>query len=301
MFEKMLQNVLSTVYHKANEKNHKIVISIDEKIPIYINGDEQRLAQIIMNLLTNAVKFTPDGGEISFRAELLEKNDEDITLLIEISDSGIGISKQQQAKLFGAFEQANSEVNKEYGGTGLGLAIVKRIVEMMGGRVWLESKPGKGAKFIFTFKALPGTGNKNIYDADIETDYNNAFKGRNLLVVEDVELNSKILVALLENTGLIIKCVENGKEALDEIENNPDKYDIVFMDLQMPVMNGYDATRKIRALPGQNKEKLPIIAMTANVFKEDIENCIEAGMNDHLGKPLDIDIVMKALHVYLNM
>jgi len=302
MFEKMLQKVLSTVYFKANEKEHEIIIDVDSKIPRFILGDEQRLAQIIMNLLTNAVKFTPIGGKINLKAILIEQKKDKLTLQIEVNDSGIGISPVQQEKLFDAFEQANTDVNRDYGGTGLGLAIAKRIAEMMGGQIWLVSELGKGARFIFTIQVLVGSKEGSELAKKIDDDKNiGAFEGKRLLVVEDVELNSRILVALLENTGLTIKCVENGKEALEEIESNPDEYDIIFMDLQMPVMNGLEATRRIRALPGHREDKLPIIAMTANVFKEDIESCINAGMNDHLSKPLDIEVVMKALHMYLGV
>ena len=301
MFERMLQKVLSTIYFKANENEHKITINIDENIPRYIIADEQRLAQVIVNLLFNAVKFTPVGGEIHFNALLSEKTDDDFYITIEISDSGIGISKEQQEKLFDAFEQVNSGDTREYGGTGLGLAIVKRVVEMMGGEISVHSELGKGAKFSFTVNAKYGYKDDDINDGQLTFVTEGAFKDKKLLVAEDVELNVKILVALLEDTGLNIECVENGLLALEEIEANPDKYDIIFMDLQMPKMDGLEATRRIRALPGQDAHKLPIIAMTANVFKEDIDNCIAAGMNDHLSKPLDIDIVLQTLHDYLGV
>ena len=298
-FEKMLQKVLTTIRFRADEKKHKLIINIDSAIPQFIVADEQRLSQIIMNLLSNAVKFTQAGGKIYFDAYLAGKTGEDIELRIEVSDSGIGISPEQHNKLFDAFEQANSGVNREYGGTGLGLAIAKRIVEMMGGRIWVESELGKGSKFAFTVKASCGN-EKNTESSDSAgVESAGAFKGKQLLVAEDVELNSKILIALLSDTGIAIKCVENGKEALHEIEANPDKYDIVLMDLQMPQMDGLEATKRIRALPGHNRDKLPIVAMTANVFKDDIDNCIAVGMDDHLSKPLDIEIVIKKMHKYL--
>jgi len=300
-FERMLQKVLSTIRFRADEKKHEVTVNIDDAVPRFIVADEQRLAQIIMNLLSNAVKFTPVGGKIHFDSFRIGKTDNKIELRIEVSDSGIGISPDQQINLFDAFEQANSGINREYGGTGLGLAIAKRIVEMMGGRIWVESELGTGSKFIFTIQAACGN-EEDAEPADFEgTDSIGAFIGKHMLVAEDVELNTKILIALLNDTGISITCAENGKEAVEEIKANPEKYDVVFMDLQMPQMDGLEATKRIRALPGHDREKLPIIAMTANVFKDDIENCIASGMDDHLSKPLDIELVIKKLHEYLKV
>jgi len=301
LFEKMLQKAISTIKYRANEKEQTITINVDNAIPRFIVGDEQRLVQILINLLSNAVKFTPIGGKVHVDAVLTERTEDIFNLRIEVSDSGIGISSAQQEKLFDAFEQANSGVTREYGGTGLGLAIVKRIVELMGGKIWVESEINKGASFIFTIKASCGYDEEESQDEYNEEDSADVFKGKRLLVAEDVEINSKILVALLSDTGLVIDCVENGKDALDAIEKDPEKYDIVLMDVQMPQMNGLEATERIRALPGQRHKDLPIIAMTANAFKEDVDNCIAAGMNDHLSKPLDIDLVIKTLHNYLDV
>jgi CheY-like chemotaxis protein len=219
-------------------------------------------------------------------------------------DSGIGISPEQQAKLFRAFTQAESGTSREYGGTGLGLAISKRIVELMGGSIWVESETGKGSSFTFTVKARRSERNLAA-SADECQDENAArpadgLEGRRILLAEDIEMNREIFMALLEDTGLIIDCAENGREALDMVSENPDKYDMVFMDMQMPQMDGLEATRRIRRnMPERKKGRLPIIAMTANVFKNDIEACIEAGMDDHLGKPLDIDKVLEKMREYL--
>jgi len=201
------------------------------------------------------------------------------------------------------FEQAENGRRREYGGTGLGLSISKRIVELMGGKIWIESELGKGAKFAFTIKVQPGrkSGSDTTETAEvIDRDANKGIlTGKKLLIAEDIEINREILIALLDDTGLKIDCAENGKEALDMIAADPEKYDMVFMDVQMPKMDGLEATRRIRALPPRIREKLPIIAMTANVFKDDIEACISAGMDDHLGKPLDIDKVLEILRKYL--
>ena len=309
-FDRAIQKALAVVNFRVEEKEQRLVVNIDKNIPRFLVGDEQRLVQIITNLMSNAVKFTPEGGEIRFDASLIGEDDSNCELRIEVEDSGIGISDEQKARLFQAFEQAEAGTSRQYGGTGLGLAISKRIIEMMDGAIWVESELGKGAKFVFTAKAKRS--NKSSIDCidetsgitdDVRNDDTAApgmFGGKNLLVAEDVEINREILLALLEDTGLKIDCAENGAEALKMVEAAPDKYDIVFMDVQMPFMNGHEATRRIRALPDlRSKGKLPIIAMTANVFKSDIEDCLAAGMDDHIGKPIDIDRVMEKLREYL--
>ncbi|MCL2374663.1 MAG: ATP-binding protein [Treponema sp.] len=328
-FEKLLQKVLSVINFRAGEKKQQLTVNIDRNIPKFLIGDDLRLAQVITNLLSNAVKFTPEGGKICLNAFLAKpesgassgaENDtesgagDDCVLCVEIIDTGIGISIQQQEKLFGAFEQVQSGTSREYGGTGLGLPISKRITELMGGRIWVESELGRGSKFAFTAKAKRGKKNNGAAEASSEASAlpqplaeDNRFAGKRLLVAEDIEINREILIALLEDTGLGIDCAESGKEALDIVTANPQKYDIVFMDLQMPQMGGLEATRQIRAFEEAQKKanlmpaasRIPIIAMTANVFKDDIEACQAAGMDNHLGKPLDIDKVLEILRHYL--
>ena len=303
-FERMLQKVMTVVHFRADEKQQTLTVNIDEKIPRFIVGDDQRLAQIITNLLYNAVKFTPEGGKIHFEASLNGINGDSCELQIEVTDNGIGISPEKQVKLFHVFEQAESGTNREYGGTGLGLAIAKRIVELMDGKIRVQSELGKGAKFIFTVKA-------RLMASDCASGCSGASAGRNVndtlgefagmraLLAEDIEINREVFTALLEDTGLAIDYAENGKEAVDMIEAAPDRYDIVFMDIQMPKMDGHEATRAIRALPCLQGVKLPIVAMTANVFKSDIEACLKSGMDDHLSKPVDVDKVLEALRKYL--
>jgi CheY-like chemotaxis protein/two-component sensor histidine kinase len=299
-FEHMLQKVINIISFRADEKRQKLTMKMSGDVPRFVVGDDQRLAQVITNLLSNAVKFTPEKGEIGIDISLTGEADGVCELRVEISDNGIGISPEQQEKLFSAFVQAESGTSRKYGGTGLGLVISKNIIELMGGKIWIESELGKGARVIFTIKAerLAATG--TIVDADNGLAVAaGEFKGKTMLLAEDVEINREILISLLENTGLNSACAENGKEALDMVEATPDKYDMVFMDIQMPEMDGLDATRRIRALPGHQREKLPIIAMTANIFKEDIEACQAAGMDGHIGKPIDIDKVLEALRTYL--
>ena len=306
-FKRMLQKVIMLVNFRVKEKQQTLSVNIDENIPRFLVGDDQRLAQAITNLLSNAVKFTPESGKISLDASLIEEVDDICELRIEVNDSGIGISSEKQEKLFDVFEQAESGTSREYGGTGLGLAITKRIVELMDGKIRVESELGKGSKFIIYVKAMRGKKSEDCENKHLDANSagkkivkeGSEFSGKRLLLAEDIEINREILISLLEDTGVLIDCAKNGKEALEMIETAPDRYDVVFMDLQMPYMDGLEATRRIRALPALQGVKLPIIAMTANVFKDDIEKCIAAGMDDHLGKPLDMDGVLEKLYKYL--
>jgi len=303
-FEEMIQKVMSINNFNLNEKQQVLTVNIDKAIPTFVVGDEQRLTQAITNLLSNAIKFTHEGGEIHLNVSLVDETDGVCMLRIEVCDNGIGVSPEQMDTLFDAFIQATSEKHT-HAGTGLGLPITKRIVELMGGSICVESVPGKGSKFIFTVQVerdLISRANECLeMDNSNDTDMVDTavFKRKQLLLVEDMEVNREILIILLEDSGLIIDCAENGKEALDMVASNPDKYDIVFMDIQMPEMDGLEATRLIRALPPRQRGRLPIVALTANIFKDDIEACIAAGMDDHLGKPFDIDKVLEILRKYL--
>ncbi|MCL2628435.1 MAG: ATP-binding protein [Oscillospiraceae bacterium] len=301
-FMHMVERVLNVVHFSATEKKHKLSKRIDKSIPTFLFGDDQRLAQVIANLLANAIKFTPEGGDIKLNIDLVSLIEDDCELKVEVIDNGIGIPLEQQEKLFNAFEQLETSTTREYGGIGLGLAISKRTVELMNGEIWVESEINEGAKIIFTVHIQKGQKN-DLPDGDDDGAGENdesLFKGRKLLVVEDIEINREIVIALLDGSGLEIDCAENGKEAFDIISANPDKYDLVFMDLQMPYMDGLTATKLIRELPDERFKTLPIVAMTANVFKDDIDACIEAGMNDHLGKPLDYDKVLEILRKNLS-
>jgi CheY-like chemotaxis protein/two-component sensor histidine kinase len=442
-FEKMLQKVVNVVNFRMDEKHLDFTVHIDRNIPLWLYGDDQRLAQVITNLLSNAVKFTPELGSVRLDTELENEKDGVCTIRISVADSGIGITREQQARLFSSFEQADPSTSRKFGGTGLGLAISRRIVVMMGGEIWVESEPGKGSTFTFradlkrgqeTEESLlaPGKGWQNLRalavdDAEeireyfdeiakemglfLETASSGAealgliekngaydiyfvdwkmpgmdgvelsrrirekggasvvimisaaqwntieeeakaagvdkflskplfpsaiadcvnqclgqdnlaaesenrkitdnFEGKRMLLAEDVEINREIVISLLEPTSLIIDCAENGVQAVKLFTDNPDKYDLVFMDVQMPEMDGYEATRRIRAFEEDRRKKIapefpevfpkevPIVAMTANVFREDIEQCLAAGMNAHVGKPLDIDEVLAILRTCL--
>jgi PAS domain S-box-containing protein len=298
-FDRMLQKVTNVINFRTEERHQDLRICTDANIPGSLIGDDQRLAQVITNLLTNAVKFTPDQGSIHVDAQLLREEDGICTLRVSVTDTGIGVSEEQQARLFTSFEQADSSTSRKFGGTGLGLAISKRIVEMMGGEIWVESELGKGSTFAFTVQLQRGE--QAFDDAAVEDMPQEAadFTGRRMLLAEDIEINREIVMALLEPTHIAIDCAENGAEALRLFETHPDSYDMIFMDVQMPEMDGYEATRRIRALGTSGAAQVPIIAMTANVFREDIEKCLASGMNDHVGKPLDFQNVLAKLSRYL--
>jgi PAS domain S-box-containing protein len=313
-FEKMLQQVENVINFRIDEKKQTLTINIDDAIPEYLIGDDQRLAQVITNLLSNAVKFTPEGGAVYLNTRFLGEKNDLCTLQISITDTGIGISPQQQSRLFKSFHQAESSTVRKYGGTGLGLAISKSIVELMGGKIWIESEIGKGSTFAFTIQVKQSE--KNMQQSvtaqtiseplDEKKELDGSFAGRHILLVEDVEINREIVMTILEPIQLEIECAENGLQAVDKFCNDPEKYDLIFMDVQMPEMDGYDATRHIRTFEAEYETKaskpykrVPIIAMTANVFKEDIDKCLDAGMNDHIGKPLDFKLVMEKLQTYL--
>jgi signal transduction histidine kinase/DNA-binding response OmpR family regulator len=433
-FEKMIQRVINVVNFRMEEKRLRFLFHQDKAIPRALLGDDQRLAQIIANLLANAIKFTPELGTVSLDARLLREEEGILILQFEVTDTGIGLNAGQQAKLFTSFQQAESDTSRRFGGTGLGLAISKRIVEMMGGRIWVNSEPGRGSTFAFTVRlehgaieyhnllspdvnwgnvrvlavddapevreyfletaaqlqiscdvavsgeeALRMTARNGAYDiyfmdwkmagmdgietavrireantgksvvimissADlnqVETDARKAgvghflpkpifrsdivdclnqclgksrpddgkdrqagepeerFAGYRILLVEDVEINREIALALFEPTGIAVDCAENGKQALEMFRAAPERYDAVLMDIQMPEMDGYEATRGIRALDDARARSVPIIAMTANVFREDVEKCLAAGMDDHTGKPLDFEEVKRKLRKYL--
>jgi CheY-like chemotaxis protein len=425
----------------VEEKHQKLMVYVGEDIPKTLIGDDQRLSQVITNLLGNAVKFTQEEGSINLDTKFIKEENGVCTLQVSVTDTGIGITKEQQKRLFQSFQQAESSTVRKYGGTGLGLSISKSIVEMMGGKIWVESEPGKGSIFTFTIQAKRGEDKKqNLRDRAInweiirvlavdddpyileffkdvaqrfnihcdtaangeqalrlidenkkynvffidwkmpgmdgitltnaikvkepnpdnaviimisavewtdikdeaqkagvdkflskplfpsavvdticeclgierhqneikKTDNSDDFTGRRILLVEDVEINREIVMTLLEPANLEIDCAENGAKAVKMFDQDPQRYDMIFMDVQMPEMDGFEATGRIRIIEDEWKKKngktgrrIPIIAMTANVFKEDIERCLKAGMDDHLGKPLDIEVVMEKLRYYL--
>jgi signal transduction histidine kinase len=296
-FKKMISGITMVMAFDLQNKHQEFTVNIDPAIPEYFTGDKQRLAQVITNLLSNAIKFTPPGGKITLTAELTDEQNGLYSLRVAVADTGIGITDEQMARLFHSFEQADNSTSRRFGGTGLGLAISKQIVELMGGTIGAESVPGQGSTFSFVV-SLPGSlAPAGAMEATEPDAYD--FSGKTILIAEDIEINREIIMALLEPTRITIECAENGREAVRMFEAAPGKYDLIFMDIQMPEMDGYEATRAIRASAAPGAGKLPIIAMTANVFKEDIDQALAAGMNDHLGKPIVLDDVLSKLAKYL--
>jgi len=434
--EKMLMKVCNIVIENMEKKNQKFNVILSRDLHLNYIADDLRLSQVITNLLSNATKFTPEGGKIKLTVENAGQNGNITTLRFSIADTGIGMTAEQIARLFNAFEQADGSISRKFGGTGLGLAISKNIVEKMGGRIWAESDHGSGSTFIFevnleyashqdtvifdgirpedvkllivesdddirqhflniiksfgmhadlasnteeTFALLnkdgkydiifldydmPGIngielGNKisekvdkstvtiittylewhqiekqafannishyitkpifpsavldainevigrRIKSLDIKTKPSDIVKdtvpdlsGVKILLAEDVEINKEIFLALLEETRISVDSAENGLIAVEKFKENYDKYDLIIMDIQMPEMDGYQATRTIRGLDIPKAKTIPIIAMTANAFKEDIDRCLESGMNDHLSKPIDEKSVIEKIIYY---
>ena len=297
-FNDVLKNSVNVINGRMKEKHLKFRINKDCKIPARLIGDDQRLTQVITNLLSNAVKFTPEYGAVTLTAQLAEEEDDTFTIRFIVSDTGIGIGKEQQGNLFQAFQQAENDTTRQYGGTGLGLSLSKKIVNMMDGEIWVESEPGEGASFTFYIKARRAFDDEPGLPCCAGEEPEDDFTGFNLLLAEDVDINREIFLELIKPTNLSVSCANNGAVAVKRFAEAPEKYDIVFMDLQMPVMDGHEATRVIRSLDFPKAKEIPIIALSANVFKEDIEKCFEAGMNGHTGKPLVIEEVMNHLRRY---
>ncbi len=302
-FDQMLRRVVSVINFRVEEKSQTFKVQLEPDLPEFIRADEQRLAQVVTNLLSNAIKFTPDGGEINLTASVAQRRGGTLTLQVSVGDTGIGISREQQAKLFRSFAQADNGISRRFGGTGLGLAISKRIVEMMDGHIRVESEPNRGSVFTFdvTVEEVDSLGQVQpaVEAADAPRPTQGRYTGKRVLLVEDVEINREIVITLLEDTGVAIDCAENGLAAVTMFADAPDAYDMIFMDIHMPEMDGYEATRRIRAMDVDRAKTVPIVAMTANVFREDVERCLAAGMNGHLGKPIDMGDLFARLETYL--
>ncbi|TDD76964.1 PAS domain-containing hybrid sensor histidine kinase/response regulator [Flavobacterium caseinilyticum] len=281
--QKSIKSILHSFELKMKEKNLKMIREYDSKIPLMLLGDSVRLNQIIINLMSNAVKFTHN-GTIILNVKLLSEDQENVTLEFAVTDSGIGIAEDKINSIFKVFEQAEISTSNSYGGTGLGLAIVKQLIESQGGNINLKSKLGEGSTFSFTLTF----GKTNMRTQEIieipKLDSNN--KNISVLVAEDIPLNQLLIKLILNDFGFEHEVADNGKIALEKLRTN--SYDIILMDLQMPEMNGFEATEYIRKTM---KSNIPIIALSADVTTVDISKCKEFGMDDYISKPINENLL----------
>ena len=285
-------SALDLLAPNAAAKGIQLVLEIEDTVPTHINGDATRLRQILVNLLSNAVKFT-ERGEVMVRITVDRREGSSIILQFTVKDSGIGIPSDRMSRLFQSFSQVDASTTRKYGGTGLGLAISKRLCEMMGGVMWAESEVGKGSTFHFTLRAEVDGGTKPLYLKDqrlFDTGLGQRLPLK-ILLAEDNAVNQKLALRMLERMGYRADVVANGLEVLEALQRQP--YDLVLMDMQMPEMDGLEATRQIVK---EWKEARPrIIAMTANAMQEDREACLAAGMDDYVSKPVQVADLQNAI------
>ncbi|MDA3943831.1 MAG: ATP-binding protein [Bacteroidetes bacterium] len=277
-FHNEIQEILSAYRKSAHEHKLEFRSHIAENIPVYVKGDASRLKQIVGNLLSNALKFT-EKGFINLNAELLDENEEAIRIKIVVSDSGIGIKKEEQQKIWELFELGDESYTRSHGGAGLGLTISRKLVELMGGEIGLESTEHQGSDFWVIVKLEKG------YEPQL-LDTNPI---KRILLVEDNLINQKVSLQSLRGMGYTVDLAVNGQEAVAKFTESD--YDLILMDIQMPVMDGITATKKIRELEQKQNSKLPIaiVAITANSLKDDRQKCLEAGMNEYISKPFNLE------------
>ena len=281
---------ITEVNATAKGLGFEIICAHKENKDCIFYGDSLRIKQVLTNLLNNAIKFTHKG-----KISLTISHKVNDMMRFEVQDTGIGLSKEQQSKLFEAFTQADGSTTRKYGGTGLGLSISKQLVELMDGKIWVESKEGIGSNFIFEIP-LPKGNMENIEKKITQTGDIRTLKGSQILLVEDNKINQEIFVGLLEHSGIKIDIANNGQEAVNIFKKNPKLYELIFIDLQMPIMGGIEATQIIR-----NTDKhIPIIALTANAMDEDTKRTKAAGMQEHLTKPIKVDKLYRVLVQYIS-
>ena len=298
----MLEEINDIIRPQAEEKGLYYKIENHEPLDLCCIGDELRLKQILMNLLSNALKFTPEGGRVEVDIREKTRRDSVVYLEMEVRDTGIGMSEEFMERIFQPFEQENPELARNYVGSGLGLSIVYNLVQLMNGTLEVQSCQGKGSDFLVVIPLRLVRDMEGREDADElgkveEKPYgNSSVQGKRVLLVEDNDLNMEIAKELLEMCGLQVEGARDGKEAVELVEvNPPDYYGAVLMDIRMPVMDGIEATRRIRSMGRADTGKLPIIAMTANAFEEDKKTAEQAGMSGYLVKPIDMEAVIEEL------
>lgn len=288
----LVQSVIDQQELKAEQKGLKLFINFEESITKKFYGDSLRIYQILTNLLSNAIKFT-ENGEVSICIKKIGKN----IIRFETTDTGVGLSKKQLSRLFQPFSQADETISRKYGGTGLGLTISKQLIELMDGKIWVESEEGIGSKFIFeiVLKEL-GIDKDNIATKIQSTNLKekvNKIKKTKILLVEDNKTNQLLIQSILEDSSIAIDIANNGKEAIEKFQVN--QYKLILMDIVIPILNGYEATKIIRDLDAN----IPIIALSANVIEKDVIKCKDLGMNEYLSKPVDINKLYLSLLRYL--
>ena len=292
----MVNTVLAIARGYAENRDLNFYVSREELKNPYVMADELRIREVLLNIISNAIKFTKDGGTISFVAENCPGNDEHhLIVRYRISDTGIGMSEEFQTRIFDEFSQENSGARTSYKGTGLGMAIAKKYVDLMGGKIEVSSRQGIGSTFTVEIPlriaehVLTDKKEKSRKDMDLH--------GLHVLLAEDNDLNAELAVDLLEEKGMIVTRTADGKSALAQFCNTaPGTFDLILMDIMMPEMNGYETTKAIRNLPDRpDGKEIPIIAMTANAFTEDVQAALNAGMDDHVAKPVDMSILISVI------
>ncbi|HTY68728.1 MAG TPA: ATP-binding protein, partial [Alphaproteobacteria bacterium] len=283
----LLEAVVALLGSKAGEKGIYLDAQASDDIPRWLKGDPTRLRQVLLNLVGNAIKFTEKGG-VLIRIDQRGAHDGVVDLHVAVVDTGIGISADAKAKLFGSFNQADSSITRRFGGTGLGLAISKRIITLMNGTIGVDSEPGKGSTFWFDV-TLPEGAEPH---ADAEEGQRYTVRPLRILVAEDNPVNQKVALGLLRPLGHTVEIVPNGRDAVAAVEAN--EFDVVLMDMHMPGMGGVEATRRIRALAG-TRGRIPILALTATVDVASLQEGLDAGMNGHVAKPIEPEALAAAL------
>ena len=284
----------------ALRKNIRLEYSIAHNVPRTVEGDQTKLMQVLTNLVDNSLKFTKQ-GKISIHVSRSHQTLDQPSLLFEVADTGMGIDPDYQQHVFESFTQADSSHSRNFGGTGLGLSISKGLVELMGGRIWFESKPGQGTRFYFLLPLDSSTGsdsaaNLQAYSADPVQVLPNGH-GKRILVAEDEYINKMLIRTLLKQAGYHVTVVNNGREAVEAWRGGI--FDCILMDIQMPEMDGYEAVDRIRQAE-RGLAHIPIIAMTAHALRSDRQKCLDAGMDDYVAKPIDGNAVLRLLQRYLS-
>ncbi len=287
----MLDTIQELIAPQAANKDIQVVPEISLEHNWFL-ADQMRISQVLINLLGNAVKFTPVGGTITLTVREMAAGEENALVYFAVQDTGVGIAKEDQDRVFRSFEQASGVNPAKQQGTGLGLSISSRLVQMMGSSIQLDSEMGKGSTFSFSIPLALGEGGVEQAEEQAEV----SFEGFRVLVVDDNELNTEIAQCLLEERGFYVDCVYDGAQAVERVSTTPPgTYDVILMDIMMPVMGGLDATRAIRAMEREDCRSIPIIAMSANAFDDDMKKSVECGMNGHLSKPVDVDKLYETL------